>query len=70
MTFETSDQIDEGTWSDQQKYNDKDKYKYKYKEYDKDKYIRENLWRATLETYDLWEIWSECWGDMDWPQKR
>ena len=27
MTFETFDQSDEGTWPDQQKYNDKDKYK-------------------------------------------
>ena len=23
--------------------------------------------RATLETCDLWDIWSEWWGDMTWP---
>ena len=37
VTFETFDQIDEGTWSDQQKYNDKDKYK--DNDNDKEKYI-------------------------------
>ena len=25
--------------------------------------------RAILETYDLWDIWSEWWGDMTWPKK-
>ena len=24
--------------------------------------------RATLETCDLWNIWSERWGDMTWPK--
>ena len=25
--------------------------------------------RAVLETCDLWDIWSEWWGDMTWPKK-
>ena len=25
--------------------------------------------RATLETCDLWDIWSEWWGDMTWLRK-
>ena len=25
--------------------------------------------RATLETCDLWDIWSEWWEDMTWPKK-
>jgi len=29
----------------------------------------EHLQRATLETCDLWDIWSEWWGDMTWPTK-
>ena len=29
--------------------------------------LREHLQRATLETCDLWDIWSEWWGDMTWP---
>ena len=30
----------------------------------------EHLQRATLETCDLWDIWSEWWGDMTRPEKR
>ena len=26
--------------------------------------------RVTLEHCDLWDIWSEWWGDMTWPTKR
>ena len=26
-------------------------------------------YRVTLETCDLWDIWSEWWGDMTWPKK-
>ena len=25
-------------------------------------------YRVTLETCDLWDIWSEWWGDMTWPK--
>ena len=32
--------------------------------------FREHLQRAILETCDLWDIWSEWWGDMTWPTKR
>ena len=32
--------------------------------------FRDHLQRATLETCDLWDIWSEWWGDMTWPTKR
>ena len=32
--------------------------------------FREYLQRAILETYDLWHIWSEKWGDMTWLTKR
>ena len=31
--------------------------------------FREHLQRATLETCDLRDIWSEWWGDMTWPKK-
>ena len=31
--------------------------------------FRENLQRATPETCELWEIWSEWWGDMAWQKK-
>ena len=27
-------------------------------------------YRVTLETCDLWDIWSEWWGDLIWPQNR
>ena len=32
--------------------------------------FREHLQRAILETCDLWDIWSEWWGDMTRPEKR
>ena len=32
--------------------------------------FREHLQRAILETCDLWDIWSEGWGNMTWPTKR
>ena len=32
--------------------------------------FRKHLQRAILETCDLWDIWSEWWGDMTWPTKR
>ena len=31
--------------------------------------FREHIQRATLETCDLWDIWSEWWGQMTWPKK-
>ena len=31
--------------------------------------FRELHQRAILETYDILDIWSEWWGDMDWPKK-
>ena len=31
--------------------------------------FREHLQRAILETCDLWDIWSEWWGDTTWPTK-
>ena len=30
---------------------------------------REHLQRAIPGTCDLWDIWSEWWGDMTWPKK-
>ena len=32
--------------------------------------FREHLQRAILETCNLWDIWSEWWGNMTWPTKR
>ena len=32
--------------------------------------FREPLQRAIIETCELWDIWSEWWGDMTWPTKR
>ena len=32
--------------------------------------FREHLQWAILETCDLWDIWSEWWGDMTRPKKR
>ena len=29
-----------------------------------------HLQRAIFETFDLWDIWSEWWGNMTWPTKR
>ena len=34
------------------------------------KTFREHPKRATLETCDLWDFWSEWWGDMTWPTKK
>ena len=34
------------------------------------KTFRERPQRVILETYDLWDIWSEKWGDMTWPKKE
>ena len=62
----TSDQSDKKTWPDQQKDNDKDKEK----TMTKTNTFREQLQRATSETCDLWDIWSEWWEDMTWPTKR
>ena len=31
--------------------------------------FREHLQRVILETFDLWDIWSERWEDMTWPKK-
>ena len=28
-----------------------------------------DIQRATQETCNLWDIWSEWWGDMTWPKK-
>ena len=33
-------------------------------------YLREHPQGAILETCDLYDIWSECWGDLTWPKKR
>ena len=30
----------------------------------------DHLQRATLETCDLWDVWSKRWGDKTWPSKR
>ena len=32
--------------------------------------FREHLQRAILETSDIWDTWSEWWGDTTWPKKR
>ena len=32
--------------------------------------FREHLQGAILETCDLWDTWSEWWGDRTWPKKR
>ena len=32
--------------------------------------FREHLQSAILETCDIWDIWSEWWGDMTWLTKR
>ena len=33
-------------------------------------YLEKTLERATQETCDLSDIWSEWWGDMTWPTER
>ena len=47
MTFETFDQSDDGTWPDQQKYNDKGNYK--------DKKMTKTMTKTIPETCDLWD---------------
>ena len=32
--------------------------------------FKEHLQWAILETCDLWDIWSEWWGDMTRPKKK
>ena len=32
--------------------------------------FREHLQRAIFDTFELWDIWSEWWGNMTWPTKR
>ena len=64
LTFETFDQSDEETWPDQKKTMTKAKAKTKTKTVTKTNTYREHLQRAILETCDLWNIWSEWWGDM------
>ena len=46
------------------------KTKTKTKTMTKTNTIRERLQRAGPETRDLWDIWSEWWGDMTWPTKK
>ena len=29
-----------------------------------------DIQRATQETCDLWDLWLEWWGDMNWPKKK
>ena len=43
--------------------------KTKTKTMTKTKTFWEHLLRAILETCDLWDIWSEWWGDMTWPKE-
>ena len=45
------------------------KTKTKTKTMTKTNTFRELHQRAILETCDLWDIWSEWWGDMTWPKK-
>ena len=65
MTFETFDQSDEKTWPDQRKDNDMTKKKIKTKT----NTFRELHQRAILKTCDRWDIWSDLWGDLNWPKK-
>ena len=44
MTFEKFDQSDEGTWPDQQKYNEKYNYKDRENDKDNDKDNPRDLW--------------------------
>ena len=32
--------------------------------------LRKHLQRAILETCNLWDIWSDWWGNMTWPTKK
>ena len=45
------------------------KTKTKTKTMTKTNTFREHLQWVILETCDLWDIWSEWWGDMTWPKK-
>ena len=56
MTFETFDQSDEGTGPDQQKTMTKTMTMTNT--------FMKHPQRATPETCDLWDIWSEWWGDQ------
>jgi len=67
VTLETFDQADEGTWPDQKKTNTKTNTK--TKTMTKTNTFIEHHQRATPESCDLWDIWSEWWGDMNWPTK-
>ena len=66
VTIEKCYQSDEETWPDQKK----TKTKTKTKTMTKTNTFREHLQWAILETCDLWDIWSEWWGDMTRPKKR
>ena len=68
VTLKTFNQRDEETWPDQKKTMTKTNTK--TKTMTKTNTFREHLQRAILETCDLWDIWSEWWGDMTWPTKR
>ena len=59
MTFGTFDRSDEKTRLDQ----NISTYLYTFPPTS----IREHPKGAILETCDLWNIWSEWWGDMTWP---
>ena len=67
MTFETFDWSDEETWTDQKKTMIGTKTK--TKTMTETNTFREHLQRAILDTFDLWDIWSEWWRDMNWPKK-
>ena len=60
------DQSDKETWPDQKK----TMTKRKTKTMRKTNTFREHLQRAIPETCDLWDIWSEWWGDIDHTKKR
>ena len=64
VTLETCDESDEKTWPDQQKDNDRHKDKDKDKNNDND--IKEQPLRVIIETFDLWDNWSEWLEDMSW----
>ena len=64
MTVETFNQSDGETWHDQQKYNENHKGTDKTFAETMTKTFREHPQRATIETCDLWGIWSDLWGDM------
>ena len=61
VTFGTFDQSDEETWHDQKRST----YLHTYIP----TYLPTYLVPTYLETCDLWDIWSEWWGDMTWLKK-